>query len=104
MKFFVKHDSDRQTKGRIVEIIKRPMLLTLIAYAIDICVSIAYYPAPMPIKFANFLTITFVIAVTWLILSVLNGYGMVLINELTKKAGARGDKFDPKIIYSSSSL
>jgi len=78
MKFFVKHDSDRQTKGRIVEIIKRPMLLTLIAYAIDICVSIAYYPAPMPIKFANFLTITFVIAVTWLILSVLNGYGMVL--------------------------
>ena len=62
MKFFVKHDSDRQTKGRIVEIIKRPMLLTLIAYAIDICVSIAYYPAPMPIKFANFLTITFVVA------------------------------------------
>ena len=89
MKFFVKHDSDRQTKGRIVEIIKRPMLLTLIAYAIDICVSIAYYPAPMPIKFANFLTITFVIAVTWLILSVLNGYGMVLINELTKKSGRK---------------
>lgn len=89
MKFFVKHDSDRQTKGRIVEIIKRPMLLTLIAYAIDICVSIAYYPAPMPIKFANFLTITFVVAVTWLILSVLNGYGMVLINELTKKSGRK---------------
>ena len=89
MKFFVKHDSDRQTKGRIVEIIKRPMLLTLIAYAIDICVSIAYYPAPMPIKFANFLAITFVIAVTWLILSVLNGYGMVLINELTKKSGRK---------------
>ena len=89
MKFFVKHDSDRQTKGRIVEIIKRPMLLTLIAYAIDICVSIAYYPAPMPIKFANFLTITFVIAVTWLVLSVLNGYGMVLINELTKKSGRK---------------
>ena len=89
MKFFVKHDSDRQTKGRIVEIIKRPMLLTLIAYAIDICISIAYYPAPMPIKFANFLTITFVVAVTWLILSVLNGYGMVLINELTKKSGRK---------------
>ncbi len=89
MKFFVKHDSDRQTKGRIVEIIKRPMLLTLIAYAIDICVSIAYYPAPMPIKFANFLTITFVVAVTWLMLSVLNGYGMVLINELTKKSGRK---------------
>ena len=89
MKFFVKHDSDRQTKGRIVEIIKRPMLLTLIAYAIDICVSIAYYPAPMPIKFANFLTITFVVAVTWLVLSVLNGYGMVLINELTKKSGRK---------------
>ena len=89
MKFFVKHDSDWQTKGRIVEIIKRPMLLTLIAYAIDICVSIAYYPAPMPIKFANFLTITFVVAVTWLILSVLNGYGMVLINELTKKSGRK---------------
>ena len=89
MKFFVKHDSDRQTKGRIVEIIKRPMLLTLIAYAIDICISIAYYPAPMPIKFANFLTITFVVAVTWLMLSVLNGYGMVLINELTKKSGRK---------------
>lgn len=89
MKFFVKHDSDRQTKGRIVEIIKRPMLLTLIAYAIDICISIAYYPAPMPIKFANFLTITFVVAVTWLVLSVLNGYGMVLINELTKKSGRK---------------
>jgi len=89
MKFFVKHDSDRQTKGRIVEIIKRPMLLTLIAYAIDICVSIAYYPAPMPIKFANFLTITFVVAVTWLVLSVLNGYGIVLINELTKKSGRK---------------
>ena len=43
----------------------------------------------MPIKFANFLAITFVIAVTWLILSVLNGYGMVLINELTKKSGRK---------------
>jgi mechanosensitive ion channel family protein len=88
-KFIIKHNQDAYTKGKVIKNIKRPMLVILIAYAFEICVSLAYYPTPMPLAFASALSIAFVVSFTWLLLSVLDGYGMVLISELTKKSGRK---------------
>ena len=89
VKFFVKHSQDAHTKGKVVRIISRPMLSILSVYAIEICVLVAYYPVPMPINVSNIFSILFVVAFAWLILGMLDGYGMVLISELTRKSGRK---------------
>ena len=88
-KFIFKHDQDAQMKGKVINNIKRPMLSMLSMYAIEICVSVAFYPAPMPLAFASTFSIIFVLTTTWLVLSILDGYGMVLISELTRKSGRK---------------
>lgn len=89
LKLFFKGNQAAATEDKIINIIKRPMLFILALYAFDICASIVYYPLAVPLKFANYLSVVFIIAFTWLILSVLSGYGIVFISEITKKSGRK---------------
>ena len=101
-KFFNKSFSlDSETlKTQVVGIIKRPMGILLIAYSVDICLSIFYYPAPVPIKFANLFSIIYVVLWAWLIIEIIDGYGIVVLGNITKK-GVRKDIINlvVKILY-----
>ena len=101
-KFFNKSFSlDSETlKTQVVGIIKRPMGILLIAYSVDICLSIFYYPAPVPIKFANLFSIVYVVLWAWLIIEIIDGYGIIVLGNITKK-GVRKDIINlvVKILY-----
>lgn len=89
IKMYPKGNQEEGTKDRVVNIIKRPMLFMLTVHAIEICLAIFYYPAPVPLKFANYSSIVFIFSTAWLILGMLNGYGIVFISEITKKSGRK---------------
>ena len=101
-KFFSKGFSlDSETiKTQVVDIIKRPMGVLLIAYSVDICLSIFYYPVPVPIKFANLFSIIYVVLWAWLVIEIIDGYGIVVLGNITKK-GVRKDVINlvVKILY-----
>ncbi|MDO5046741.1 mechanosensitive ion channel family protein [Campylobacter sp.] len=89
LKMYPKGNQEEETKDRVVNIIKRPMLFMLTVHAIEICLAIFYYPVPVPIKFANYSAIVFIFSTAWLMLSMLDGYGIVFISEITKKSGRK---------------
>ncbi|MDA3080044.1 MULTISPECIES: mechanosensitive ion channel family protein [unclassified Campylobacter] len=76
-------------KTQVVDILKRPLGILLIAYAISICLSIISYPAPLPVKVANALSIAYIILNAWLILVIIDGYGIILLGNLAKKSARK---------------
>ncbi|MCR4942611.1 MAG: mechanosensitive ion channel family protein [Campylobacter sp.] len=86
---FSKSNTNNNLKNQIMQIVRKPITCLLIVYALNICIGIAYYPTPTPIKIANIFSIIYIISVTWLVLTILNGYGMLFISELTKKSGRK---------------
>ncbi|WP_169975713.1 MULTISPECIES: mechanosensitive ion channel family protein [unclassified Campylobacter] len=101
LSLFAKDHQGKFIKDQVMGIVKRPIFFILAVYAIDLCASIFYYPAPVPIKFVNYFSIVFIISFTWLILSILDSYGMVFISEITKKSGGRKEVINLiiKIVY-----
>ncbi|WP_170019646.1 mechanosensitive ion channel family protein [Campylobacter sp. RM16190] len=101
LSLFVKDHQGKFIKDQVMGIVKRPIFFILAVYAIDLCASIFYYPAPVPIKFVNYFSIVFIISFAWLILSILDSYGMVFISEITKKSGGRKEVINLiiKIVY-----
>lgn len=84
---------DKKTHGNLQEqfiaVIKKPISAFVITYSIDICLNIFYYPSPVPIKFANYFTIAYIILIAWIIIETLDGYGIVLLSKLAKKSGRK---------------
>lgn len=76
-------------KEQFIKIIKKPISAILIVYAIDVCFSIAYYPAPILPSISNTLGVIYIIALCWLTIVILNSYGILIINEITKKSGRK---------------
>ena len=88
-KIFNKSGDSEAIKIQIIDIIKKPLGVLLIAYAIDICSAIFYYPAPVPIKFGNFFSIIYIILYAWLIIKILDGYGIMLLGSIARKSGRK---------------
>lgn len=84
---------DKKTHGNLQEqfiaVIKKPISAFVITYSIDICLNIFYYPSPVPIKFANYFSIAYIILIAWIIIETLDGYGIVLLSKLAKKSGRK---------------
>ncbi|MGG7048453.1 MULTISPECIES: mechanosensitive ion channel family protein [unclassified Campylobacter] len=89
LSLFSKNVHAEDMKDQIVNIIKRPISSLLIAYALNVCASIIYHPAPIPINITNIFIIIYTLLFAWLVLTILNGYGLLLISELTKKTGRK---------------
>lgn len=92
---------DKQTlKEQVVATIKRPLGVLLIAYSIDISLVIFFYPAPVPIRFASILSIIYVILWAWVIIEIIDGYGIIVLGNIAKK-GVRKDVINLviKILY-----
>ncbi|MDA3043263.1 MULTISPECIES: mechanosensitive ion channel family protein [unclassified Campylobacter] len=92
---------DKETiKEQVVATIKRPLGVLLIAYSIDISLVIFFYPAPVPIRFASILSIIYVILWAWVIIEIIDGYGIIVLGNIAKK-GVRKDVINLviKILY-----
>ena len=76
-------------KTQVVDILKKPLGVLLIAYALSICLSIISYPAPLPVKVSNLLAILYIILNAWLILVIIDGYGIILLGNLAKKSARK---------------
>lgn len=76
-------------KTQVIDIIKKPLGVLLVAYSFDICLAIFYYPAPVPIKFANFFSIIYIVLYSWLIIEIIDGYGIMLVSSIAKKSGRK---------------
>lgn len=87
----LKHKNmDEETiKTQVVNVIKRPIGWLLLVYSIDLCLAIIFFPAPVPVKFGNIFAIIYIILFAWLIIEILNSYGIILIGSLAKKTAKK---------------
>lgn len=76
----------KEVKNQIVDIIKKPISVLLIIYALNICIGIGFYPVPVPIPVANIFSIIYIVAFSWLVLTILNGYGIAIIDKIAQKS------------------
>lgn len=83
-----KMDAD-DIKSIFIENIKKPVGFLLVIYAASLCLTIAFYPAPVNISISNTFYILYAIFIAWLVLGVLDGYGVVVVSKLAQKSGKK---------------
>ena len=65
---------------------KKPISALLIIYALNICIGVGFYPVPVPLTVANIFSIIYIVAFSWLVLTILNGYGIAIIDKIAQKS------------------
>ncbi|MBM0636444.1 mechanosensitive ion channel family protein [Campylobacter sp. VicNov18] len=83
-----KNDID-DIKVIFIENIRRPVGFFLLVYAASLCLTIASYPVPLSIDLSNLFYIIYAILIAWLVLRMLDGYGVVLVSKLAQKSGKK---------------
>lgn len=83
-----KNDAD-DIKVIFIGNIKKPAGILLICYAISLCLTIAVYPAPLSIGLSNLFHIIYAVLIAWLVLKILDGYGVVLVSKLAQRSGKK---------------
>ena len=76
----------KEAKDQIVDIVKKPISALLIIYALNICIGVGFYPVPVPLTVANIFSIIYIVAFSWLVLTILNGYGIAIIDKIAQKS------------------
>ncbi|TKX29152.1 mechanosensitive ion channel family protein [Campylobacter estrildidarum] len=66
--------------------IKKPVGNLLICYSLSLCLTITFYPAPLSVSLSNLFNIIYAILIAWLVLKVLDGYGVILVSKLAQKS------------------
>ncbi|HEC1757178.1 TPA: mechanosensitive ion channel family protein [Campylobacter lari] len=89
IRLFGKNSANMEIKTHFLEKLQGPVGWFLFAYAIGICFTIFYYPAPVDIRISNILSIAYVILTAWLVINVFDSYGMVIVAKLAEKSGKR---------------
>lgn len=67
----------------------QPLVCIFYTYAIWLCFLISFYPAPILPAIIKIFAIINTILFTWLIIAILNGYGVILLSKLAKKSGRK---------------
>lgn len=89
VKLVYRNKNTENVKEIFVESIKKPIGYLLLVYALSLCLTIAFYPEPVPIKITNILYIVYAVFISWLAIRILDGYGVVFISKLAQKSGKR---------------
>lgn len=76
----------KEAKDQIVDIVKKPISALLIIYALNICIGVGFYPVPVPLTVANIFSIIYIVAFSWLVLTILNGYGIAILDKIAQKS------------------
>lgn len=73
----------------LLEKLTKPLVVLFYIYGCWLCSLVAFYPAPiMPIVLTIFGVLN-TIVFTWLVLTILNGYGMMIISKIAQKSGKK---------------
>ncbi len=89
LKLFKQNLSNIELKTHFLSKLQNPIGWFLLIYAIGICFTIVYYPAPVDIRIGNALYIIYAILSAWIVISIFDSYGMVVISKLAEKSGKR---------------
>lgn len=79
----------KDIKVIFVENIKKPVGFLLLFYALSLCFTIAVYPVPLSVNLSSFFHIVYAVLIAWLILRMLDSYGVVLVSKLAQKSGKK---------------
>lgn len=72
-----------------LESLTKPLFCIFYTYACWLCFLVSFYPAPILPAIIKIFAIINTILFTWLIIAVLNGYGVILLSKLAKKSGRK---------------
>lgn len=93
MKLFFKNSSTAMNKTEVRELFidknQKPFSLILFFYAFSVCFAIFYYPSPVNITINNIFYIIYVILFAWLVVGLLNSYGIMLVSKLAQRSGKK---------------
>lgn len=81
--------SKEDIKNIFIEKGRKPFSFILFFYALSVCLTVIYYPAPVNIGFINALYIAYAVFVAWLIISMLDSYGIILLSKIAQKSGRK---------------
>lgn len=81
--------SKKELKTIFIEKTHKPFALLLFFYSLSVCASIFYYPAPVNLTLINFFYIIYAALFAWLIISILDSYGFIIISKLAQKSGKK---------------
>lgn len=89
IKRFILQEKKKQAENIFVIKGKKPVKALLFVYALSVCLSIAFYPAPVNILIANIFYIIYALLIAWFIMAMFDGYGVVLAAKFAQKSGRR---------------
>lgn len=79
----------RHEIGESLKDITKPLTLLLYMYGIWLCFVIAFYPAAIMPIILTILSIINTIIIAWLVLNIINSYGLILMSKLALKSGKK---------------
>lgn len=88
-KFSKEKNSNDDAKNHMFKAIKKPILWILMAYAIELCLGVFYYPNIVPLKFANYFSIVYILLTTWFVIAIFDCYGVILLGKIAQKSGRK---------------
>lgn len=90
---FLYKKSDELSKDEIknvfIENSRKPFSVLLFVYSLSICASVVYYPAPVVIGLTSSFYIIYAILIAWLVMSMLDSYGVILVSKIAQKSGKK---------------
>ncbi|MCI6988199.1 MAG: mechanosensitive ion channel [Campylobacter sp.] len=90
MRLFTKKDDDnKEAKDEAIDSIKKPIGVLLIAYSVEICAVVFYYPLPVPIKFGQYFSLTYIFLYAWLVIKIIENYGTIAVGKMAQKGGRK---------------
>ncbi|AJC86940.1 mechanosensitive ion channel family protein [Campylobacter sp. RM16704] len=89
IRLFGKNSTNLEVKTHFLEKLQGPVGWFLFIYALGICFTIIYYPAPVDIRIGNILSIVYTILTAWLVINIFDSYGMMVVAKLAEKSGKR---------------
>lgn len=93
MKLFFKNSATAMNKAEVRELFitknQKPFSLILFFYAFSVCFAVFYYPAPVNVSINNIFYVIYVGLFAWLIVGLLNSYGIMLVSRLAQKSGKK---------------
>lgn len=76
-------------KKMFIEHIKKPVGWLLLAYGLNVCANIVYYPAPISLGIANLFYILYALFIVWVAFVLLDSYGIIFVSKIAQKSGKK---------------
>ncbi|WP_267525064.1 mechanosensitive ion channel family protein [Campylobacter sp. MG1] len=87
LKIFKKENNEHNL--HLLANLTKPIGIFIYVHGIWLCCLIGFYPAPVMPLILRIVSIINIIIFTWLIITILNGYGILLVSKIARKSGKK---------------